>query len=252
MSRRSVLHACLAAGALTGRFVPGGRGESHTGREGGLADLRLPATELAGRAHALVRRLQPPFLLNHSLRSYLFARAVAGQNGLRPGQDFDDELVFLICVLHDIGLTDAANGNQRFEVDGADFAAGFLEDSGETGPRVDTLWDAIALHTTPTIAGSPVFTRRRPAEIRIGQAGIRVDVGGNAGQLPAGYADRVHAAYPRLGGSRALTDAIVAQAAVKPAKATPITFPGEVLHQRSPAAPYTTWDMVLDASGWGD
>jgi hypothetical protein len=191
-------------------------------------------------------------VLNHSLRSYLFAKAVAGQEGLRPGRDYNDELLFLICILHDIGLTEAANGDQRFEVDSADFAARFLEQNRARSDWVDTAWDAIALHTTASLVMSPVFSRRRPPEINIAINGIGTDILGGPQLLPPGYADRVHAAYPRHGGARALTDMMVAQAAANPSKAPPLTFPGEVVHQRIPSAPYTTWDMLLDAAGWGD
>jgi hypothetical protein len=217
-------------------------------------DLSFPATWLARRAHALVTGTQEPFLRNHSLRSFLFARAAAERQGRRPGQDYDAELVFLICALHDMGLTDEGNTDRRFEVAGADLAARFLEQHGVTDRRVDTVWEAIALHTSPHLHESPVFQRRRPAEIGIAQIGIGIDVGGpdDPGQLPPGFADRVHARYPRLGGSRALTDAILAQALADPRKAPPTTLAGEIVHQRHPALPYLTWDMILDANTWRD
>ncbi|RVX41251.1 hypothetical protein EDD27_3747 [Nonomuraea polychroma] len=31
-----------------------------------------------------------------------------------------------------------------------------------------------------------------------------------------------------------------------------MTLPGEILHQRHPEAPYTSWEGFLDASGWDD
>jgi hypothetical protein len=213
-------------------------------------DLSLPTTRLARRAHTLVTTTQMPFLCNHSLRSFLFARAAAR----RSSEDYDAELVFLICVLHDMGLTEEGNTDQRFEVAGADLAARFLEEHGVTDRRVDTVWEAIALHTSPHLHESPVFRRRRPAEIGIAQTGIGIDVGGpdDPGQLPPGFADHVHNRYPRLGGSRALTDVIVAQTLANPLKAPPTTLPGEILHQRHPELPYLTWDMILDANSWAD
>ncbi|MGV9377612.1 hypothetical protein ACWDRB_17440 [Nonomuraea sp. NPDC003707] len=102
----------------------------------------------------------------------------------------------------EIGLTPG----QYVEVDGADFAARFLEQHGITDARVDTVWDGIALHTSHGLHDSPVFARRRPPEIAIALNGIGVDLTGGPDDLPAGYADRVHAAYPRHGGARALTD----------------------------------------------
>jgi hypothetical protein len=215
-------------------------------------DLSFPSTRLAREARHLVIRTQQAHLRNHSLRSFLFARAAAEQAGRRPDQDYDVELTFLICVLHDMGLTTVANTNQRFEVAGADFAAEFLEQRGVTDGRVDTVWDTIALHTSPTYHVSPVYQRRRAPEIGIAMDGIGIDVLGGPDALPAGYADRVLAVYPRLGGTRALTDAIVGHAMSDPRKAPPMTLPGEVLHQRHPSLPYQTWDMMVDSAGWGD
>jgi hypothetical protein len=249
MSRRTVLATGLtgAAAALTGS--PAAARPSPSAPAG--ADLSFPSTRLTREALHLINRTQQTYLRNHSLRSFLFARAAAGLAGRRPGHDYDAELTFLICALHDMGLTAAADSNQRFEVNGADFAARFLEERGVTDSRVDTVWDGIALHTSPTYQASPVYQRRRP-EIAIATDGIGIDVLGGPEALPPGYADRVHAAYPRLGGARILTDAIVAHAKSDPRKAPPMTLPGEILHQRHPSLPYQTWDMLLDSSGWDD
>ncbi|RVX41250.1 hypothetical protein EDD27_3746 [Nonomuraea polychroma] len=115
-----------------------------------------------------------------------------------------------------MGLTERADTGQRCEIDGADFAARFLEKHGITDGRVDTVWDGIALHTSYGFHPSPVFARRRPPEIAIAQDGIGIDLTGGPDQLPAGYADRVHAVYPRHGGARALTDAVIAQGLADP------------------------------------
>lgn len=247
-SRRTVLGAGLAGTAAALAGAPAVAQPGAPAR----ADLSFPSTRLAQEARHLVIRTQQAHLRNHSLRTFLFARAAAEQAGRRPGQDYDVELTFLICVLHDMGLTASASTNQRFEVAGADFAAEFLEQRGVTDGRVDTVWEAIALHTSYTYQMSPVYQRRRAPEIGIAQAGIGIDVLGGPDALPPGYADRVLAVYPRLGGSRTLTDAVVRHAMSDPRKAPPMTLPGEVLHQRHPSLPYQTWDMMLDSAGWGD
>ena len=97
------------------------------------------------------------------------------------------------------------------------------------GDRVDTVWDTIALHM------SPVYQRRRAPEIGIAMGGTGIDVLGGPDALPPGYADRVLAVYPRPGGTRVLTDAIVRHAMSDPRKALPTTLPGEVLPQRHPS-----------------
>jgi hypothetical protein len=248
VSRRTVLGGAAAGAVAAGLAANAGAAAASP------PGLSFPTTQLARRAHALVTETQQPFLRNHSLRSFLFARVAAERQGRHPDEDYDTELVFLICVLHDMGLTGEGNTDQRFEVAGADLAARFLEANGVTDRRVDTVWDAIALHTTQHLHESPVFRRRRPNEIGIAQTGIGIDLTGpdDPDQLPPGFAERVHARHPRLGGCRALTDAIVAQALANPLKAPPMTLPGEILHQRHPALPYLTWDMILDANNWAD
>lgn len=217
----------------------------------GVESLALPATPLANETRRLIdEALQTP-VRHHSVRGFLFGRAHAAAQGLRPGTDYDEELMFLICALHDIGLSERANGTQRFEIDGADFAAEFLEAQGVRDERVDIIWDAIAAHTTG-LSDSPVYRRRRPAAIWIAVTGIGLDVGGGPGDLPPGFADLVHASYPRLGGTRALTDAIERQAVADPRKAPPGSLPGEIIRLRHPELVPYTWDMILDASGWQD
>jgi putative intracellular protease/amidase len=87
---------------------------------GAHAELELPNTALCSLADELARTTEPEFLYNHSVRSYLFARVAAASSCLTAGQDYDDELLFLSCVLHDIGLVPAHDRGNRFEVDGAD------------------------------------------------------------------------------------------------------------------------------------
>ena len=71
-----------------------------------------------------------PSVLNHSIRTHLFALMHAEKLGLSAGADFDAELLFVACVLHDLGASDAYDGPQRFEVEGADAAAALLAEHG--------------------------------------------------------------------------------------------------------------------------
>ncbi|MFD9684726.1 heme-binding protein [Kitasatospora sp. NPDC059146] len=209
--------------------------------------LGLPDTDLSRDAYACAQRATPDFVLFHSVRSYVFARAHARQQGLRAGTDYDDELLFLSCVLHDIGLSEEGNGDQRFEVDGADTAAAFLRERGVEERRIAIAWDAIALHTSEGIAG------RKGPEVRLAQEGIGTDIlGVRRESLPAGLADEVHAVLPRMDLAYALSDAIVAQATAKPQKATPLTFPGAVLRHHLPYGAQPTWYDLIAMAGWGD
>ncbi|MBG0822632.1 HD domain-containing protein [Planomonospora sp. ID91781] len=210
-------------------------------------DLPFPRTDLALNAMRFARGIEDPAIFNHSMRTYLYGRFIGEEQGLRPGRDYDDELLFLGCVLHDVGLSDEGNGGRRFELDGADLAAGFLREQGVASDRVEVVWDAVALHLCYDIA-----LRKRP-EIALVTAGAGFDLGpGGPYSLPDGYADRVHAVLPRLHAAAVLYDAIVGQAAGNPHKAPPYTMPGELLRQRT-GEEWPTWHgLMTQEPSWHD
>jgi hypothetical protein len=208
-------------------------------------DLPFPRTALAVDAMRFTRSITEPAIFNHSMRTYLYGRFLGEARGMLPDRDYDDELLFLGCVLHDAGLSDRGNGDQRFELDGADLAATWLTEHGLPAEKVEIVWDAIALHLCFEIA-----LRKRP-EIALVTAGAGYDLGAGDPALPAGYADRVHAALPRLHGAAALYDAIVDQALAKPHKAPPYTVPGELVRQTTGQV-WPTWRELMEESGWND
>jgi transcriptional regulator GlxA family with amidase domain len=209
-----------------------------------VAGLAVPHTALAAAAHEVATEL-PAAILNHSVRSYLFARLVAQSRALEPGVDFDDELLYVACVLHDTGLAASADSGARFEVDGADLAEQLLSAHGVPTDRATIVWDAIALHTSSGIA------ERKQAETQLARAGIALDFGAGAEIVPDDTARAIHQAWPRLDMARCLADAIVAQAAGRPNKAPSGTFPGQVVHERS-QPPYVTGIEQRERDGrWG-
>jgi hypothetical protein len=209
--------------------------------------IELPDSEIARTAKQFVLDVSPVVVANHTVRSYLFARELAAAKGLRPDVDYDDELVFLSCVLHDLGATDYANGDQRFEVDGADAAARFLRDNGVAEARVATVWQAIALHTSVGLA------HRFGAEQAVAQMGIAADIVGlDRHLLPPGFADRVHASWPRHDLGYALAEIIADQVQANPAKGPPLTYPGHVHQLIYPTTPAVTWFDMVRTAGWND
>ncbi|MFE9623089.1 HD domain-containing protein [Streptomyces sp. NPDC006527] len=164
---------------------------------------------------------------NHSVRSALFARLRADHQGAKPGHDYDPELLFLACVLHDIGLTQAGDRHQRFEVDGADTAAAFLTAQGLPTADVDAVWEAVALHTTPGIA------ERRGTLCALVHQGTGMDFGWDTDWVDDAIRTAIHAAYPRLWMATTLTDEIVAQARRRPEKAPLFSIASELLRERS-------------------
>jgi hypothetical protein len=199
-----------------------------------FVQLSLPDTDIARKAFAFAKRATPEFVLNHGVRSYVFARAHAAGRGLRPGTDYDDELLFVSCILHNIGLSEQGNGQQRFEVDGADTAAAFLRAHGVEERRVEIAWDAIALHTSPGIAN------RKAAEVALTRAGFLIDIlGADREKLPVGLAEQLHAVLPRADLAYAFSDAVRVQAMAKPQKANPLTFAGVLLRHHLPHGAYS-------------
>jgi hypothetical protein len=226
-------------------------GPTHETPEERAADLlALPGTPLAEAVVELIRPVESPSVFNHSVRSYLFARLVAGRLGLSAGRDYSDDLLFAACAMHDLGVAADGPHRQRFEVEGADRAAAFLVARGFPASEADQVWQAIALHTSTGIA------ERRGTLCVLVREGIALDFGGPMGAehveaLSDEQAEAVHAAYPRLDMIRSLTDAIVAQAAKSPKNAPRYSIPGEFLRERE-AYGRTRMEHACSSSRWGD
>jgi hypothetical protein len=110
--------------------------------------VSLPDSKLAREITELVRDTVSPLLFHHSSRVYYFG-ALAGKH---RGLSFDPELLYAGAMFHDMGLTPLhSSAQERFEVDGANAARDFLRSHDIPRADVDTVWTAIALHTTPGI-----------------------------------------------------------------------------------------------------
>jgi hypothetical protein len=105
----------------------------------------------------------------------------------------DAELLAVAAILHDLGLTERYNGENRFEVDGANAAREFMKDRGISAQQTQVVWDAIALHTTPTLA------LHKEPEVVMTHSGIAVDVlGAGLDRIPQEKQRAILAAFPRL------------------------------------------------------
>jgi hypothetical protein len=65
-----------------------------------LESLKAPDSKAARAAEMLLTELTPPFMVNHSLRTYWFSRLI----GLGVGMSFDDELLYVASLTHDLGF----------------------------------------------------------------------------------------------------------------------------------------------------
>lgn len=148
-----------------------------------------------------------PTTVSHCLRSAAFTLLAISK--VLPFANADKKLVVLACLMHDLGWQgrSATNGmiskDKRFEVDGAEAARAWMRgnipaDSGVTwGPRDEQLlWDAIALHTTPSIS------KYKEVEVAVVGLGIAADFLGH--KMPGGLftfdeQKDIVAVFPRLG-----------------------------------------------------
>jgi hypothetical protein len=128
---------------------------------------RVPDSKLAHEITELVRDTVSPLLFHHSSRVYYFG-ALAGKH---RGLSFDPELLYAGAMFHDMGLSPKhSSARERFEVDGANAARDFLRTHRIAQAEVDTVWTAIALHTTPGIPG-----HMHPV-VALVTAGVEMDV----------------------------------------------------------------------------
>ena len=110
-----------------------------------VAGVRLVDSEIARQATELSRTLSPPYLFNHAVRTFLFGSLV----GRASGRKFDEEILYLACILHDLGLTDRFEGDLPFEIQGAEAAKHFLEQHAYAREKIGIVWDGIVMHASP-------------------------------------------------------------------------------------------------------
>jgi HD domain len=154
-----------------------------------VAGIVIPDSRLAREVTELVRDTEPPLLFHHSSRVYYWGALT----GKRRGLNFDPELLYAGAMFHDMGLTPQhASADKRFEVDGANAARDFLRSRGIADRDVETVWTAIALHTTPGIP-----PHMHPV-IALVTAGVEMDVLGIAfSEVTEADREAVVRAHPR-------------------------------------------------------
>lgn len=132
-----------------------------------IGGIAIPDSQLAREITDVVRDTASPLLFHHSSRVYYFGALAGKHRGLK----FDPELLYCGCMFHDMGLTHQhSSTNERFEVDGANAARDFLRRHGINQQDLDTVWTAIALHTTPGIP------QHMHPVIALVTAGVEMDV----------------------------------------------------------------------------
>jgi hypothetical protein len=154
-----------------------------------VAGVRLVDSKIAKLVTDLTRTVSPPYLFNHVVRTFLFGSLV----GRALGQKIDEELLYIACILHDLGLTKQFQGDLPFEVQGAQAAKDFLEEHKYSKDRIAVVWDGIAMHAS-------LISQFKQPEIALVGAGAGADViGPDPAQIRRADVDEVVKMFPRLG-----------------------------------------------------
>ncbi|WP_316770616.1 HD domain-containing protein [Streptomyces sasae] len=185
-----------------------------------------------------------PSVVNHCIRSFLWARLYAEHIGALDDGAYDENLLFAACIGHDLSTGTLGKGTSRFEVEGADLVAEILTRYNLAAADVDQVWEAIALHTSDQIA------ERRGLIARLTYEGIYIDFGKNAG-LVTEWATRVHDAFPRLKMVRSLTDVIVAHAALSENAAPRYGIAFNLIRERETDGE-TFMERTVSGGPWGE
>jgi HD-GYP domain-containing protein (c-di-GMP phosphodiesterase class II) len=163
------------------------------------AGIQIPDSALAGDVTQFVQDVSSQLLFDHSRRVFLWGSLQGEARGLQ----FDSELLYVGAMFHDIGLVAGHRSrDERFEIDGANAARAFLAQRGVPEDRIVTVWDSIALHTTPEIP------RYKQPEVWLVTLGVEYDVlGWHFDALSPERRAEVVAAHPRTGFKAGIVEA---------------------------------------------
>jgi hypothetical protein len=175
-----------------------------------LRDFDPPQTQAARAAREIAAAYHSPALLNHVLRSWLWAEAFAATEG-REG--VDHELLYVAAVLHDLGIApEFDNVALSYEEAGGHVAGALAAGAGWPAGRRQRVLDVIVRHNWPAV--DPGFD----LEGYLLETATGLDISGaRADALPADFVQGVLAAHPRLTLAEEFTACVTDQAARKPA-----------------------------------
>lgn len=153
-----------------------------------VAGVKIVDSKIAKAATELTRSVSPPYLFHHAMRTFLFGSLV----GRAHSQKFDEEVLFLACILHDLGLTDRYSGDLPFEIQGAEAAKRFLADQAYSKEHAEIVWDGIAMHCL-AIGGY-----KRPEIALVGEGAGADVLGPDPAQIKKADTEAILQAFPRL------------------------------------------------------
>lgn len=156
-----------------------------------IDNILPPDSAICTEAMILCESLSQPYLFNHCMRSYFWARL------LNEDQKFDDEATFVAIMLHDLGLTDAyriTEGPQQcFTLAAAQVAEKLATKHQWHDVRAKVVANAITLHL------NIIIDAKHGREAQLVRMGSGADVAGlGLNLLHNNQIDEVTKQYPRL------------------------------------------------------
>jgi len=172
-----------------------------------LADVPVPVTPAARAAYNVLSRFSAPALVNHCVRSYLFAASRAAVDGL----SIDHEVLYVASLLHDLGLEDVFDSHViPFEEAGGSVAWVFAAGAGWPLDRRDHAAAVIVAHMRG--ADPAVDPEGHVLDLATG-----LDISGRGEEhWPLELRREIVVRYPRLDLAARFTACIVDQAERKP------------------------------------
>lgn len=173
-----------------------------------LTEVPVPATPSSQAAYDVLSRFSSAALVNHCVRSYLFAASRAALDG----RTVDHELLYVASLLHDLGLEDVFDSHLLpFEEAGASVAWVFAAGCGWSTERCDHVAAAVVAHMQ---GADPAVD----AEGHLLDLATGLDISGRGQEhWPVDLQREIVARYPRLDLATRFTACLVDQAGRKPA-----------------------------------
>ena len=173
-----------------------------------LTDLEVPETAATRTAEEVLRRYAGDALVNHAMRSAVFAAAY----GRLTGVGYDPELLQVAGLLHDLGLEPPFDSHRLpFEVAGGELAWVFGAGLGWPPARRQRLADIVVRHMWDDV--DPALD----PEGHLLERATSLDISGRRlDEWPETLRADVLAAWPRLDLAERFTSCFADQAARKP------------------------------------
>lgn len=158
-----------------------------------LDDLSVPDSACALAANEMLEAHTPPYMVNHSIRTYWFSRLL----GEGRGEKFDNELLYVAGLLHDMGFfppyDEARPDAECFTIRSAEAALELAREAEWDDHRCERLADTLTLNINPDVGPE------QGLEAHLMQKGVLVDIlGFNAWNIHPQTIEHVFERYPRL------------------------------------------------------